>query len=151
MLSHQFAFSAVRFDAPKVYLSKTSSLANQPYCRNPRSPASAKLDLIQQSVKEGHVCWRLGFGQNHGVDSVAGRLDHVDYIAIAPLRIGAVDADGYASPAKVEGAERFDDDGAGAGFFRGCGGVFQVQDDEVRVEGRCFGVHAGVAGRHRKA
>ena len=58
-----------------------------------RNPARG-FDLRQQRVGEIHVARCADLGDEQGVESVAGLLDHVHHVAIEVVRVDAVDPHG---------------------------------------------------------
>jgi hypothetical protein len=76
-----------------------------------------QLDLRQQPVQKLNVGGRLDLRQVDGVDAIARGLDHVHDVAVAPRRIGAVDAHADQSRPEVERAQRLDDDRSGGHFL----------------------------------
>jgi hypothetical protein len=103
------------------------------------------LDLGEQCRDDVHVARPAHLGNDDRVDGVAGLLDHVHDVAIAPVRVEPVDAHRQRAPRPVLLPQRVDDVDAGLLLVVGRHGVLEVEHGHIGPEARRFLQHAYVA------
>src|SRR4029077_10598566 len=71
-------------------------------------PSIALFDLVQQRCHELDVARRANLGYEDGVEHVAAGLDHLDNVAVTPVRVESVDPDAHRTCAPVVRAQGID-------------------------------------------
>ncbi len=99
--------------------------------RDRLADAELRLQLGEQDVDPPHVAGRARLGHDEHVEGVASAGDDLDDVAVAPLRLQAVDSHGPQRPAPVELGERAHHRRSGALLGDRCAGVLQIEEHEV--------------------
>ena len=115
-----------------------------------RRQAFGGLDLVEQGGHEQHVCRRAHLGDQDRVQPCAGPFDHLDDVAVAPVRVEPVDADGDGARRPVLPVQGGDHVLAGLFLVVRRDRVLEVEEDHVRSQRGRLLQGAGVAARHRK-
>ena len=103
------------------------------------------LDLVEQRRDEVHVARARDLRDHDLVELVAGLLDDVDDVAVAPVGVEAVDAQRHRAAGPVLLAQRVDDVQARLRLVVGRDRVLEVEHHDVRSEARGLLEHADVA------
>ena len=93
---------------------------------------------------------RAHLGDQDRVQLCAGPLDHLDDVAVAPVRVEAVDAHGDGAGRPVLLVQRGDHVLAGLLLVVRRDGVLEVEEDDVGAQRRRLLERAGVAAGHRQ-
>ena len=102
---------------------------------DPTRKALRRLDLREQRVHQVYVGWHAHFRNEHRVQPIPRRLDHIHHVAVHVVGVDAVDAerDGLSCAAPVDRGQRLDHMPARRLLVQRRHGILEVEKDVVRA------------------